>query len=743
MLNNQIVPPMASRIEHNVHFGHIDGQNRGDCIMTGDECIVKNDHYNWLRSDDRSDPYVLDYLERENKYTSSKLFEKESDKKLYDDVKKELKSYIVEDYESIKSNIGNSLKLVKYFYRNISGKSHRMHYLQQNNIEYLLLDENNYKVDGELCDISNIRISYNHKYLTFCLDKTGDEMYDLFMFDITDLDNHVKVNHNIDKLLYADYLISKDERFIFYIMGDNVNRPCSLYIYDIVKQQSKKIFQENNTINDLNIRLSSDKEFLFVTSSSYKTNTTFYCNVSNINFDTINYCTGNEQFISSHLNKIQDGMYEEKYYVDKIHNYFVILTNKLGNKNFIPMYCAIDDDTCQSKWNFINKSGLELKLNKSLYDVIYYSDITVTNDYVIFEIRFNGITKLATLGFNGDEMYPFFQTWEVLSPYNDSSVIGIYNVNNSINEITIKYSSLSTPNVFMNFNVNSKNCTVIKKDVIPNYNSDDYTTIRTYAVDSKNNNVKIPISMIYKSNLMDSEKPYKLHLYAYGSYGCNVEPIFNNKILPLLNRGYIYAIAHVRGSSFLGHHWYEDGKMLNKINTFRDIEAVARYLIDNSYTTPDLMSIEGASAGGLLAGYCLVKSPHLFNSVIANVPFVDVLNTMSDPSIPLTTQEWEQWGNPNCREYYDYISQYSPYDNIVCNTDYPNYYVTGGLNDPRVQYFEPTKFVAKLRHAQSNKDNKLQLLEIKMNDGHFNSDDRYKELNEIAKNHLFLLKSLE
>ena len=231
-----------------------------------------------------------------------------------------------------------------------------------------------------------------------------------------------------------------------------------------------------------------------------------------------------------------------------------------------------------------------------------------------------------------------------------------------------------------------------------------------------------------------------LYLYGYGAYGITIDPDFRSSIIPLLDRGFIFAIAHVRGGSFLGYQWYQDGKMLNKMNSFEDLIKCTEYLIDNKYTSKNLTVISGGSAGGLLVSASMVLRPDLFKTVIADVPFVDVLNTMCDPSIPLTIGEWEEWGNPNQKIYFDYIKKYSPYDNIK-KTSYPNILLQSGLNDPRVGYWEPTKFLAKLR--EFNKSNNLLLLKTEMEQGHSNSSDRYQYIKDKAFEYAFILKTLE
>ena len=731
--------PRAEYRQHSVHFGEVDGEYRGDDIMRGTECLSKEDPFFWLRSDKRDDEDVLNYLRQENAYTQSQLFETEKDKILFEQLQKELKELIQEDDQSIKIPVGNQNKNFWYksYYENVEGKSHIVHYIERidkvSNLSenYVLLDENKYKDannENARCDIDSFMISYNHKYMLFGLDTSGNELYDVYMFDITDLGNPVKLEHNMPPIEGANFAINKDEDLIFYTMVDEARRTNRLYVYDVKSQVSKKLLQNDDILNSVDFSFTTDKEFLEVSISSFSTNTKYYLDISKLDFEKLE-----DSEHCSYLKLIQMGNNEEKYYVDKIGNYFVILTNKFGNPDFVPMYCEIGENVSESNWKFINKDTLEEKLGKRDADFIYYEDIEVTKDYLTFLIRHNGITKIVSTKL-------FSNDWKIMELSDETCVLSIVHANYSTNELIVSSSSLTIPGIYINYSIDNQKKTMIKEKIVPTYKKEDYVSKREYAV--SHDGAKVPISMVYKKDYTGTgTRP--LHLYGYGSYGCTIDPTFSKNIIPLLNKGYIYAIAHVRGGGFMGYQWYQQGKMMNKMNTFLDFKAVAEYLVNKKYTTRQFMSCKGESAGGLLVGHFIALFPQLFNAVIAKVPFVDVLNTMSDPTIPLTAPEWEQWGNPNNKKYYEYMSKYSPYDNIKNDVNYPNYYITGGLNDPRVQYWEPAKFVAKLRYAQSYGHNKIQALDIKMNDGHFTSSDRYKNVKETATEYLFLLKSLK
>jgi oligopeptidase B len=297
------------------------------------------------------------------------------------------------------------------------------------------------------------------------------------------------------------------------------------------------------------------------------------------------------------------------------------------------------------------------------------------------------------------------------------------------------YTSLTTPNSVFDYNMDTRERTLLKQqEVLGGFNAGDYETRRLYV--PVEDGIKIPLSMVYKKGMKKSGNN-PLLLYGYGSYGITMDPAFSSVRLSLLNRGFIFVIAHVRGEQIYGRQWYEDGKLLKKMNTFTDFNACAEYLISEQYTGPEHLYAMGGSAGGLLIGAVVNMKPELYHGVIAAVPFVDVVTTMLDETIPLTTGEYDEWGNPNEKEYYDYILKYSPYDNVKTQ-DYPNILVTTGLHDSQVQYWEPAKWVAKLRDMKT--DDKLLLLYTNMETGHGGASGRFEIHKETAREYAFLLK---
>jgi oligopeptidase B len=302
------------------------------------------------------------------------------------------------------------------------------------------------------------------------------------------------------------------------------------------------------------------------------------------------------------------------------------------------------------------------------------------------------------------------------------------------------YSSLLSPKQVLDLDLSSGKVTVLKEQLVPGYVKENYRCKRLEATAS--DGTKIPISMVHHKDYDPSRGPLPTVLYGYGSYGACNDPTFDFKRSTLLDKGIVYAIAHIRGGGEMGRTWYEDeGKYLNKMNTFTDFANCAQFLIDQKMTKSSMLAAIGRSAGGLLMGAMANLYPYLFKAIVADVPFVDVMNSMSDPTIPLTVTEWEEWGNPNSEKYFTYMNSYSPYDNVV-NAAYPAMLVTGGLNDPRVAYWEPAKWVAKMRYSKVNVDQTPLLLKTDMSAGHFSASDRYKYIKETAFEYSFIIDNI-
>jgi len=359
---------------------------------------------------------------------------------------------------------------------------------------------------------------------------------------------------------------------------------------------------------------------------------------------------------------------------------------------------------------------------------ILLEDIEMFDDYLVLEERIAGIVNLRVINQkNNTEHYIDFGE-DAYAAYASS------NYEFESNMLRIGYSSMSTPGSVYDYNMDAKEFTLLKEqEVVGDFDKANYRSERMMI--PTRDGVKVPMSIVYhKDTKKNGTAP--LLLYAYGSYGHSIDPYFSTTRLSLLDRGFIYVIAHVRGSETLGRPWYEDGKMLKKKNTFNDFIDCGKWLVNNKYADPQNLFAMGGSAGGLLMGAVINMEPNLWKGIVAQVPFVDVVTTMLDDSIPLTTGEFDEWGNPKEKEYYDYIKSYSPYDNVGAK-DYPNILVTTGLHDSQVQYWEPAKWVAKLRDLKI--DDKLLLLQTEMEFGHSGASGRFESLKEVAQEYAFIL----
>ena len=397
---------------------------------------------------------------------------------------------------------------------------------------------------------------------------------------------------------------------------------------------------------------------------------------------------------------------------------FYIMTNKDKAENFKLMKTSVNK-TAKANW-------VEVIAHRK--DVLL-EDIEIFKDFLVVEERENGLNKIRIMPWNGEgEYYLPFES-ETYTAYTSS------NVDFDTDVLRYGYQSMTTPSSIIDFNMKTKVKEIKKEQQVlgGKFDKSNYTEERVWA--TADDGTKIPISMVYRKGLKkDGSNP--LLQYAYGSYGHSMDATFSSTRLTLLDRGFIFAIAHIRGGEDLGRQWYEDGKLLKKINTFTDFIDCSKFLIAEKYTSPQHLYAEGGSAGGLLMGAVVNMAPELYNGVIAQVAFVDVVTTMLDDSIPLTTGEYDEWGNPNDKKYYDYMLSYSPYDNILPQK-YPNMYVSTGLHDSQVQYWEPAKWVAKLRALKI--DDNFLFLDTNMDAGHGGASGRFEAIKELAKEYSFLL----
>jgi oligopeptidase B len=361
---------------------------------------------------------------------------------------------------------------------------------------------------------------------------------------------------------------------------------------------------------------------------------------------------------------------------------------------------------------------------------VLLEDIDIFKNYLVIKERNNGLTKIRIKPWIGENDYYLPFDSETYTACTTS------NVDFDTDILRYGYQSLTTPSSVIDFDMKTKTKTVLKEQEVlgGNFDKNNYNEERIWA--TATDGTKVPISIVYKKGMIKNGKNPLLQ-YAYGSYGYSMEDTFSTSRLSLLDRGFIFSIAHIRGGEELGRTWYEDGKLMKKKNTFTDFIDCSKFLIEQKFTSPQHLYAEGGSAGGLLMGAIVNMAPHLYHGIVAQVPFVDVITTMLDDSIPLTTGEYDEWGNPNENKAYHYMKSYSPYDNVVAQ-NYPNMYVSSGLHDSQVQYWEPAKWVAKLRASKT--DDNVLFLNTNMDAGHGGASGRFEALKEVAKEFSFLLE---
>ncbi|MFY7664499.1 S9 family peptidase [Flavobacterium sp.] len=657
---------------------------------------VRIDPYYWLN--DRENPEVIDYLNKENAYFENETAHtKDFQVRLFE----EMKSRIKEDDQSV------PYKFNGYYYitRTEKGKNYPIYARKKESLtaaEEILFDCNQMAEGYSYFSLSGVSISPDNKYAAFCLDVVGRRIYTL---RIKNLETGEILADEI-KNVNPEVVWAADSKTLFYTTKDSVTLRSDKiwkYVRGSQTDSAALIYEEKDETFDVSIEKSKSKEFIYIISSS--TLTTEYRLLRADNPD------GKFKIFQKRKRGVE-------YSISHFNNTFYILTNKDKATNFKLMMCSVDE-TGSNYW----KEFIAHRNN------VLLEGIDVFKDFLVISERSNGLTQIRVLGQTkkADYYLPFKS--ETYSAYTTT------NIDFDTPLLRYSYQSMLTPPSVIEFNMETKQSTVLKEQEVQggNFDKNNYIEERVWA--TATDGTQVPISMVYAKNLKkDGSNPTLL--YAYGSYGVTLDPYFSTVRLSLLDRGFIYAIAHIRGGEDLGREWYENGKLLKKKNTFTDFIACSNFLITQKYTSPQHLYAEGGSAGGLLMGAIVNMAGELYNGVIAQVPFVDVVTTMLDDSIPLTTGEYDEWGNPNKKKYYDYMKSYSPYDNVSAKA-YPNMLITTGLHDSQVQYFEPAKWVAKLRKLKTNQ-NKLYFY-TNMDAGHGGASGRYEALKEVAREFAFLL----
>lgn len=657
---------------------------------------VRTDNYYWLN--ERENPEVIDYLNQENEYyRQSTAHTKEFQKDLFE----EMKARIKEDDESVPYFYNG------YFYitRFEKGKDYPIHSRKKGSLdakEEILFDCNELAKGHAYFNLAGLSISEDNTMAAFGIDTVSRRQYTIQVKDLVSGEIlPAKLENTTGGSTWAS-----DNKTLFYSRKDQVTlRADKIYKHKIgtAAAKDKLVYFEKDDTFDVAVYKSKSKKYLIINSSS--TMTTEY--------QTLLSATPDAKF--KVFQKRTRGL---EYSISHYGDAFYILTNKDKATNF-KLMTTHESATTKDNWVDMIPHNEEILLE----------DIDIFRDYLVVTERFNGLNRILIKPWNGGRDY--------FLPFESETYMAYTTTNLDFDTEILRYSyqSLATPASVIDFNMKTKEKTVLKEQEVlgGQFDKNNYTEERIWA--TAQDGTKVPVSMVYRKGIKkDGKNP--LLLYAYGSYGVTMDCHFSSVRLSLLDRGFIYAIAHIRGGEDLGREWYENGKLLKKKNTFTDFIDCSQFVIDEKYTATAHLYAEGGSAGGLLMGAIINLAPSLYNGVIAQVPFVDVVTTMLDDTIPLTTGEYDEWGNPNVKKYYKYMLSYSPYDNVVAQA-YPNLYISTGLHDSQVQYWEPAKWVAKLRILKTN-NNQL-YLDTNMDAGHGGASGRFEAIKEIAKEFSFLL----
>ena len=679
-LTKNIIPPVAEKKPKNLEI-------HGD---------IRVDNYVWMQ--ERDHPEVIDYLERENDYNTKMTAHTDVFQK---DLFEEMKARIKEDDASVPfKNNG-----YWYYTRFEIGKGYPIYCRKKDSLDApeIVLFDNNTMAEGKAYfKQSGFSISEDNTLAAYGIDEVSRRQYTLHFKNLfTGEAFPEKIENTTGGAVFAN-----DNKTVYYTKKD----PETL--------RSNKIYKHvlgTSPKNDILVFQEDDDTFY---SFIYKTKSKKY-----IVIGSSSTLTSEFRFTSADMDGEPFEIFQKRtrgleYNIAHFEDTFYILTNKDKATNFKLMKTP-ETNTGMENWEDVMPHREDVLIE----------DVDIFKDYLVVSERSNGLNEIRIMRWDG--------TADYYLPFDNETYTAFPTTNIDFDTETLRYAynALSTPNSVIDFNMSTKAKTVLKEQEVlgGDFDKENYIMERIWATAS--DGVKVPVSLVYHKNTKKNGKAPLLQ-YAYGSYGNTIDPYFSTARLSLVDRGFIYAIAHVRGGEYLGRPWYDDGKLLKKKNTFTDFIDVSKHLIKENYTSAEHLYASGGSAGGLLMGAIVNMAPELYNGIIAAVPFVDVVSTMLDDSIPLTTGEYDEWGNPNEKKYYDYMKSYSPYDNAFAKA-YPNILVTTGYHDSQVQYWEPAKWVAKLRE-HNTADTKI-LFHCNMDAGHGGASGRFEALKEVAEEYAFLL----
>lgn len=666
--------------------------------------ITRIDDYYWMR--DKNNPETIQYLNAETEYLEEVM---QHTKPLQERLFSEMKGRIQETDSTVPEKRGGYF----HYERHEQGKQYPIFCRKKGSLdalEEILLDQNALAEGKPFCSISGFETSLDGTKLAYLADFEGNEVYTLYFKDLINGEYYPETIDNVLGSAYERMGIewANDNKTIFYITLDTTLRPDKLFRHTVGTDPKDDvlIFEEK----DEQYFLSCDKTLdgKFIMTHHVSTNT------REIRFIDANNPTSEPRVLQPRIEGLE---YSASHHKGK----FFIVHND-NAKNFKVSIVSADSPG-KENWKDIIPHR-----NDALVD-----HIDTFENFIVAHERTNGLRQIRISDADGVSNVRYVEFPE--ASYN---VHPEGNTEFNTNLLRLKYSSLITPNTIVDVHMDTGKWEVKKVDDIPSgFDASNYMLERIHA--TAPDGTKVPMTIAYRKDMQKKDGTNPALMYGYGSYGATIDPYFDSNRFSLIDRGFVYAIAHIRGGYDMGRDWYDQGKMEHKRNTFTDFIACGEHLIREGYAAKDKLAIQGGSAGGLLVGASMTMRPDLFKAVIAKVPFMDVVTTMEDPTIPLTTQEYTQWGNPADKKMFEYMLSYSPYDNLRA-TNYPNLLVTTGLNDPRVAFWEPAKFTAKLRELKT--DDNLVIFYINYESGHAGSSGRFDYIKEIALDYAFLMDRL-
>ena len=682
-MKNNLKEPIAEKIEKKLSI-------HGD---------TRIDEYYWLNQ--RDDKKVIDYLNAENSYRD--IFMKDY-KGLEEELFQEIKSRIKEDDSSV-PYLDNGYY---YYTRYEKGKQYPIYCRKKGNLEAkeeVLIDANIMSEGYDYFRVGDIEISPDDKIMAYSIDTLSRRIYTIYFMNLETREIHKEnIKNTSGSITWAN-----NSKTLFYNLKDvETLRTDRVMIHNLnsISTDKEIFFEDDETFSVYSYKTKNDKYIIIGSSSTLSQE-----------FRYVSADSPNKEF--KIFQKRVNGL---EYSIDHFNGKWFIRTNMDKATNFKLMICD-ENKTNKENWKDYISHRQDVLLE----------DIDLFNNHLVITERKTGLRRIEIRPWKGGDSHYIELEDEAYSLYSST------NLETNTNKFRYSYSSMTTPNSVIEYDMNSKEKIILKETEVlgGKFDKNNYVSLRVWA--PARDGKKIPISLVYRKDMYkNGENP--LLLYGYGSYGITNNASFSSVRLSLLDRGFVYAIAHIRGSQYLGREWYDDGKMFKKKNTFYDFIDSGKFLIKEGYSNDEKLFAMGGSAGGLLMGAVVNMEPKLFKGIVAGVPFVDVITTMLDEDIPLTTFEYDEWGNPNNKDSYDYMLSYSPYDQVE-EKEYPAIFITTGYHDSQVQYFEPAKWIARLRNRRTN--NEPLLMYCNMDAGHGGASGRFEAYKETAMEYAFFISLLE